>query len=962
MNFKNTGFLWAAALLITTSGAFAQVKKKTTTPASKTAKPAAKTTAANPAAAKATSATLLPVDPYVTVGKLPNGLTYYIRSNSQPAGKAQLVLVNKAGSVFETDAQRGMANFIQHMAFKGTRDFPQADLNAYLKKLGGKFGADTSAFTAYDETVYQITVPTADTSKALANGVSLLANWAAHISFDATSLNSEKALLAARAAAGGQTPEDRLQQQALPVLLNNSQYAKRLPIGTAASINAFTPASVKSFYTDWYRPDMQAIIAVGDFDAKKVEELIKFNFSSLRNPTPAKPQPQYGVVAAPGTTVKFATDKYYPYTLFQMVVRHPQAIAKTPADYMQTIRINIFNQILNTRIADLTKIPSQPITFGQATYSDFIANQDALSVLAVVNASQGLEGAVKAVVAETERARKFGFTLTELESAKQNALSEITNVYLSRANKPSANYTNDYDRNFITKQAIPGIDYEYTTYINNIGNISLAEMNALAAKLITDQNRVILVEAPESEKAKLPTEQTLLKWIADAGTGLTAYVDDNATPLMSQLPTPGKVESKKVDSTIQVTNITLSNGAKVILKPTNFTPNQILISGYAFGGTSLAPDEDFTSANLASSVISNSGVADFTQTQLIKILRGKGLNISPYIGDISQGISGYTASENFDPAMQLLHLYFTRPRKDADVWNAYINQAQAVLAANAAERGTAYQDTVAAVLNGYAPRNMPVTAAKLSAASLDKAYNFYKARFADASNFTFTLTGDFNVEAVIPYLETYLGSLPGTNSKETFKNLGIRPLAGQVTKTIYKGTGERSTVQLVYSGTYEYSEANNVQIDALEEVLNIRLADSLKEASGILSPNIRVNYAKNPEGSYKITIGFLADAANTDKAIDYMLAEINKIKQNGPLENDVKMFVIRQARSIQSQFKQNTFWLAALSTAAQNQQDPDKILTRMQVLEQATPQSVKAAANKYLGNNLIRIILLPEKK
>jgi zinc protease len=959
MNFKNTGFMWAAALLLTSSQAFAQIKKNTT-PARKAATPSSKSASSKTAATANALTGLLPVDPAVTIGKLPNGLTYYIRSNGQPAGKAQLVLVSKAGSVIETDAQRGMANFIQHMAFKGTRDFSQAAMKAYLSKLGGKYGADTSAFTSYDETVYQLTVP-ADSSKALANGLNLLANWGAHISFDAATVNDVKTLLAAKAAAGGQTAEERLMEQTLPILLNNSQYAKRAPIGTPSAINSFNPASLKSFYTDWYRPDMLAVIVVGDIDPKKAEELLKFSFSSFRNPVPLKPLPQYAVAPVAGTVVKFATDKNFPYTLFQMLVKQPQTVSKTKADLVRSIRINLFNQILNTRIADLAKIPSRPVTYGQAAYSDFMANQDAFSALGIVNNAQGLEGAVKAVIAETERARKFGFTLTELERAKQNALMQISNLYSARAIKPSSNYTSEYDRHFITRQGIPGIDYEYNTYIDNVSKITLAEMNALAARLINDQNRVLLVEAPDRDKANLPTEQALLKWVADAATGLTEYVDDNAIPLMANLPAPGKVTSSKLDSVLQVTNVTLSNGVKVILKPTNFTPNQILISGYAFGGTSLAADDDFTSANLAASVISNSGVANFSQTQLVKMLRDKGVSISPYIGDVTQGISGYTNANNFNDAMQLLHLYFTSPRKDAEVWKSFINQAQAALTQKANEPGAAYQDTLLAVLNGYAPRSMPATAAKLNAASLDKAYSFYKARFSDAGNFTFVLTGDFNIEAIIPYLETYLGSLPSTNSKETFKNLGIRPPAGQVTKTVYKGAGTYSTVQLVYSGNYDYSEANNVQLDALEEVLNIRLADSLKDAS-ILSPNIRVNYAKNPEGSYKVTVAFLTEVANTDKAIDYVLAEINKLKQNGPTEGDIKLFILREARNIQGQFKQNTFWQAALSTAAQNQQDPGKILYRIQQLEQATPQSVKAAANKYLGNNLIKLILLPEKK
>jgi zinc protease len=319
--------------------------------------------------------------------------------------------------------------------------------------------------------------------------------------------------------------------------------------------------------------------------------------------------------------------------------------------------------------------------------------------------------------------------------------------------------------------------------------------------------------------------------------------------------------------------------------------------------------------------------------------------------------------DNFESALQLLHLYFTSPRKDADVWKTYISQAQSALTRNANAPGGVYQDTVIAVLGNYSPRSMPPTTEKLNAASLDKGYAFYKARFADASNFTFTFTGDFTVDAIVPYLATYLGSLPSTNSKETFKNLGIHPPAGQVTKTIYKGASNKATVQLIFSGDYNYNDANNTQIDALEEILNIRLVDSLKEGNGIYSPGVRVNYAKNPEGRYKVTISFLTDVNTVDKATAYILSEINRLKLNGADDNDVKLFIARQARTIQSQYKQNTFWQATLTTSAQNQENQDKILSRVQDLEQVTKQSTKDATIRYLGgNNLIKIILLPEKK
>ncbi|WP_214073287.1 M16 family metallopeptidase [Mucilaginibacter sp. dw_454] len=957
MNFKSTFFLAAAALLFSTGNVVAQVKKKTTT----AHKPAATASAAKPGA-KTNDPNVLPIDPNVIMGKLPNGLTYYIRGNAQPKGKAQLLLVNKVGSVLESDAQRGMALLVEHMAFRGTRDFSKKQLDNYLSKLGDRYGADTSAFTSFDETTYQLTVPT-DTAKVFADGFNILANWAAHVSFDPTALNEEKNILIAQAAAGGKSPEDRLQQETLPTLLNNSRYGSRLPAGTEATLKAIDVNAAKSFYTDWYRPNLQAVIAVGDFDPKKVEEMIKFSFASLRNPAPEKPQPQFAVPATPGTTIKLATDKGFPYTFIQIIVKHPQAIVKTPADVLQNIRINLFNQMINNRIADLSKIPSPPIKYGQSGYAEFIGKQDAFSTIALAKTPQDLESTFKAVLAETERARKFGFTLTELERAKQNALGQVTTAYSAKDSSPSASFATEYDRSFLSKQAIPGIDYEYSYYVNNIGKISVAEMNALAARLITDQNRTILIEANDSEKGNLPNEQTVLKWIADAGSNLTPYVDDSAMPFMDKTPAPGKVTDIKVDSTLLVVNLTLANGAKVILKPTTFAQNQILIAAYAFGGTSLAADQDFTSANLAGQVVGNSGVASFTQAQLGKMIGDKNFALTPYIGDITQGISGYASSDNFEPAMQLLNLYFTAPRKDPQVWQSYIDAAKSAITRTANNPGMVYQDTSMAVLGGYNQRSMPATADKLSAASLDKAFDFYKARFADASNFTFTITGDFTVKDIIPYVATYLGSLPSTHSNETFKNLGIHPLAGQITKTVNKGASDKSTVQLVFNGTYEYNDADNLQMDALEEILNIRLVDSLKDGTGIYSPSVRASYVKNPEGRYKLTIGFLADANNTDKAIAYVLAEVNKIKQNGPLASDTKLFVDREARAAQSQYKQNAYWQAALTAAAQNQQDPDKILSRMQALEQVNSQMLKDAANKYLNsNNLIKLILLPEKK
>ncbi|GGB29238.1 M16 family metallopeptidase [Mucilaginibacter rubeus] len=953
MNLNKYVPLALLALTLSGGSAFAQVKKKPV-PSPKN-KPGTQAIAAK--------SDILPVDKDVIIGKLPNGLTYYIRANVEPKSRAELYLVNKAGSVLENDDQQGLAHFTEHMAFNGTRDFPKNQMVDYLQKAGVKFGADLNAYTSFNETVYQLPLPT-DTVSVFEKGFNILANWAGYVSFDPAEIDKERGVVLEEERLRGKNAQERLQQQTLPVLLNNSRYALRLPIGKEDILKNFKPETIKAFYQDWYRPDLQAVVAVGDFDPKRVEALIKQNFSQLKNPAAEKPRTKYSVPATPGTAVKIVTDPEYPYTVAQIIVKHPGTVTKTTGDYMQQVRIQLFNQMLNSRINELLQKPNPPFLYGRTSYGNFIGDQDAYTSLVVAKPGE-LEKSVKAVVAESERARKFGFTLTELERAKQDALVGIGNAYRERDKTPSANFVREYQANFLTGEAIPGISYEYNFYIGNIYKVSLADMNAMAGKFISDQNRVVVVQAPDKEKANLPDEKTLLNWIATGGQNVTAYIDNvSSDPLLAKVPEGTKVTKEETDEALGTTTLTLGNGLKVILKPTEYRNDQILINGYAFGGTSLASDDEFTSANLASSIISGSGIAQFNQGMLDKKLAGKNLSISPYISEFAQGISGNTSPADFETALQLIYLYFTQPRKDKDIWDANIDQTRSILSTRGLDPGSVYQDTVSAVLSNYNFRGMVTTLPRLNAATLDKAYDFYKKRFADASGFTFTLVGNFNVETIKPYLEHYLGGLPSTNSKETYKNMNIEPPAGLITKTVNKGVGEKSTVQLVFSGDYDYNEANNIQVDALEEVLNIKLIERLREQeSGVYAPGVRAGYHKIPGGRYTFTISFGCAPENVDKLINATMEEIAKIKQNGALPADIQKFVAEEARSTQQQLKQNVFWAGYLASTSQNGENPDQILGHVSSLEQITPQSTKDAANKYLsGKNLIKLILMPEKK
>lgn len=947
----------ALALCIIANGAFAQVKKK---PAASVKKPVT-TNAGTPTGQTRTD--FLPFDPNVLAGRLPNGLTFYIRKNSEPKNRAELYLVTKAGSVLENDDQQGLAHFTEHMAFNGTRDYPKNDLVDYLQKAGIKFGADLNASTTFDETIYQLPVPT-DSAKVFQNAFNILANWAAYQRMETKEIDAERGVVLEEQRMGGKNAQERLRNQTLPVLLNNSRYAQRLPIGKEDVLKTFKPEAITSFYHDWYRPDLQAVVAVGDFEPADVLELIKFNFASLRNPANEKPRTNYSVPPAPGTAIKIATDKEFPYTLAEIIVKHPQTIVKTQTDFMQAIRVQLFNQMLGDRLNELMQKPNPPFLFGQANYGGFIGKTDAFTSITVAKPGE-LETAIKAVVAETERARLFGFTLTELERAKQNALLGIDNAYKERDKTPSVSFVNEYVQNFLTGEAVPGLSFQYNFYVNNINKITLAELNAMAGKFISDQNRDIIVEAADKDKDKLPDEKTLLTWIADAGKNIKPYVDNFLDkPLLDAAPVPGKISDMKTDSLIGITNLTLSNGLKVILKPTQFRNDQVLINGYSFGGTSLASDEDFTSAEMASGIIASSGVGGFTQAQLDKKLAGKNVSVSPYISDVAAGISANATPRDFETAMQLIYEYFTQPRKDTAIWQSNITQTKSLLANRSLDPGSVFQDTVASVLSNHNFRGMAVTPARLSTSSLDKAFGFYKDRFADASNFTFTFVGNFTIDVIKPYLETYLGSLPSANKKETYKNLNIHPAPGQITKTVYKGIGEKAGVELVFNGDYEYSDANNLQMDALEQIVQIKMDERLREKDGkVYSPGVRASYKKVPEGRYSFTISFDCAPANVDSLVAATQDEINKLKQNGAVQADVDKFIAQEARSTQVQLKENIFWAGYLGSASQNGQDPDAILHHVSDLSNVTPQSTKDAANKYLsGKNLVKLILMPEKK
>lgn len=918
-----------------------------------------------PAAAK-TQGSLIPNDPNVKIGKLSNGLTYYIRKNSEPNNRAELYLATRIGSLMEDDNQQGLAHFTEHMAFNGTKDFPKNEMINYLQKAGVRFGADLNAYTGFDQTVYQLPIPT-DSVAVFRTGFKILANWAGKIVMEGDEIDKERGVIIEEDRQRGKNAQDRMSKQLLPVLLKGSRYADRLPIGKIDILNNFTHDKIRNFYKDWYRPNLQAVIAVGDFDVNEVEQLIKDNFSTLTNPANPRPRPSYDLPDNTAPLVKIITDPEQQYNVAQIMYKQRGTVLKTTADYKKSMMYNMINNMLAARIQEIMQKGNAPFLQAQSGYGAYqgglVAGINAFQSVAVATSGATLEKAFTAVLAENERMSKYGFMQSELDVIKKNIAAGNEQRLKEKDKTASSSFVQKYLNNFLTGASIPSTEYAYDLTKKALEEITLSEVNALAKTLITKDNQIIIVQAPEKEKANLPTEAQLLAALKNASDNITAYVDNSVNkPLLAKKPVAGKIVSEQKNDKIGVTTLTLSNGIKVLLKPTDFKNDQIIFNSFSKGGTSLATDENLQSVG-AVSLIPGSGVGDFNPTQLNKLLAGNTGRAGAYINDLYQGYNGSASPKDLETAFQMVYAYGTNPRKDPEIFNKNLKDFKVSLENKSADPESVFGDTVQAVLSSYHKRAMPLTPADVDKISLDVAYNFYKDRFADNSEQTFVIVGAFDVERIKPLIETYIASLPALNKKQNFVDNGVYPPKGKVSKTVYKGLEDKASVQLYIHGDYDYSADTNIQLDALKAALENKILERLREKeSGVYSPQVGLSVAKYPKAHYYFTISFSCATANVDKLIAAALEEVNHIQDNGATADDISKFKSEEQRQVELSLRDNRFWLNYLTNREKYGDDLNQVLKIKERLDKVTVETSKATAQKYLNDdNYIRLVLVPQK-
>lgn len=908
----------------------------------------------------------IPNNPTVKTGTLKNGIKYYILKNVEPKNRMELRLVVNAGSILETDQQLGLAHFMEHMNFNGTKEFPKNQLVDFLQKSGMKFGADLNASTSFDETIYQLQVPT-DSAKLFERAFQILADWSHYATLDTTEINNERGIVLEEERARFKNAQGRVQQKLIPLLLNNSRYAERIPIGKVDVLTSFKPEQIIKFYKDWYRPDLMAVVAVGDFDPAQVEALIKEKFSNIPENKGGPKRIKYDIAPSKGTQSALIVDKEIPQSSFQLITKLPREKTKTQADYRTDIAENLFNQMISTRLQEISKKPNPPFVFAAMGYSPFLAGLDAFQVITVPKNADGLEPAIKAVMDEQERLRKFGFTKGELERAKKDYMVSVEKNYKEKDKTKSAAFVNGLIQNYLQESAYTDADFRYEFVKKNLEGITLAEVNAIATKVVREENRIGMVIGSEKDKDKLPSEAKILELIHYKSADLKPYEDETvATSILEQIPTGTKVVSEKKIEEIGVTELTFGNGIKVALKPTIFKNDQILFSGVSKGGTSLYSDADYYSAELASTAISQGGVGKLSDVQLDKFLAGKVVNVFTYIDELNEGISGNTTPTDLETALQLMYAYVVQPRRDDEVVKSFLKN-QKELIANSLKTLTpekVFNDTITTTLYQKNFRRLPTKPEDIDRVNLDRAFEIYKDRFSDLSDFTFVFVGNFEVEKIKLLLEKYIGGLPSTKRVESYKDLHIDKVKGKVEKTVYKGLEDKASVNLQFNGTFNYSDEEKVNLDALAEVLDIKLTEKLREeAAGVYSPSIRASYNKLPSPTYNLTIAFGCSPANAEKLAKIALDEIQKIKTNGPESVDIDKVKAEEKRSVELQVKENSFWNSYLADQYFDGEDLNFINRYSKgMIDKISVESVKKAANQFLGDNFAKFVLLPEKK
>jgi zinc protease len=908
----------------------------------------------------------LPVSPQVVVGKLPNGLTYYLRKNGKPENKLELRLVVKAGSILEDEDQRGMAHFVEHMAFNGTANFKKHELVSYLESIGVRFGADLNAYTSFDETVYILPIPTSKPGN-INQGFRVLRDWAQGLSMNGRDIDQERPVVLEELRLG-KGARDRMDKVLMPKIFNGSRYAQRLPIGQEAIIRSGSHDALRRFYKEWYRPDLMAVVVVGDLDTKEAERLVRQHFGGLKNPANARARFEAEISPRGATEAVVITDKEANGN--SLLVRYPVRRAKESATiggYRDDLVASLFTSMLNERLQELTQLAEPPYISAGSAVGKLTARYEAYSASATLGKG-GAAPAIAALVQENARASKFGFSTQELERVKKNVLHRFERAYNEREKTDSANLVGEFIRNFLHQESIPGLENEVAYARELIPGITIDEINRYARETIPlDAPKLVVYMGAANGAGATPTSAQLLASFSEAEQVALKPRDERtfATSLMAAPPAPGSIVGETEDKRLGLTTLMLSNGVKVILKPTDFRNDQVMIAANRYGGESLFDAPDILNARYASTIAASMGTGAYSPLELAGILAGKSASAGASLNNYTEGVRGSSGGSDIETMLQLVYLKFAGVRRDVALFES-LKGKQIEAARNAMLQPDAvFDDTLAATLYNNHPRVPRVPRPEdFAKVDLDRALAIHRERFSSARDMTFVMVGSFDIAKVRPLIATYLASLPTPALTTTFRDMGIEPVRGVVKKEVRIGSEAKSAVSINFTGEAEYSEQEQMRLSALLEVMNIRIIEVLREKMALIyGGGMSGAIGKVPRPHYRIAVNLPTGPDKVDKVIAATFAEIERMKTQGPSATDLNKVKENWLQNHRKSLRENGYWMGRLQSSVLTGTDPGTLLNYEAQVKALTPDDLKTAARRYFNTqNYLQLVLYPEKK
>lgn len=901
----------------------------------------------------------LPIDPAVKTGRLPNGIRYFIRQNARPANRVAMRLAVNAGAIQEEPDQRGLAHFLEHMAFNGTENFKPGELVSFLESIGARFGPHVNASTSFDETIYMLEMPT-DKPGYVDRGMLVLRDFAAGISLLPAEVEKERGVVLeewrGRLGAGS-----RLTDKQLPVIFQGSRYAERLPIGLPEVLKSAPRERLLAFYQKWYRPDNMAVVVVGDIPVAEAEALVQKHFAGIPAAKGAPATVDTSVPAHKDTLINMSTDPEAQGWSVSVGFKGKAEHDLTVGGYRKTLVENLVSQMLNLRLRDIARRPNAPFIGAQAGTTSIGRELELFEIEAVVPEGKITEG-LGALMTEARRMQQYGFSNEELNRAKAALLAGYERAYKERETSESSSYANEYVRHFLQQEPIPGMEFEYKIAATYLPTVTAEEVAALAREFITDENRVVLGVAPEKKDMPPPTPETLRAAIARAATApVERWAEATAgRALVEKPPAPGKVVSKRTVPEIGASVLTLSNGVEVWLKPTDFKNDQIVFSAYAPGGASLASEKDYKSATLATAMVGVGGMGGLNPVDLSKMLSGKIAQASPTISDYTQGVSGSATPKDLETALQLNYLALTAPNMTPEVLELLKRRLGPSLQNRDQNPRAVFGERVDKVNTSDHYSASPLTMADVPDLNLETMRSFYNARFSNAADFTYFFVGAFSEAEITPLLEKWVASLPSSGKKTSAaRDMGVKFPSAVVKDDVKKGKEPASQTVLSFFADPGTDEFELHRLRAATSVLSIRLREILREELGG-TYGVSAGFTNSPplKGYGAVQIQFGSSPDNVDKLVNATLKEIERLKVEGPSADDVSKVKELERRDLETNAKQNSYWLGSMQTVHLYGWDPAGIARRDQRTERLTAENIKAMFNKYFQTGRYTLVTL----